>query len=323
MKKKSKSSLTSSQKSVPFYNEGDRPPNDKSRYYYVADASMLIDDVQLSILPFPNRAKDEYEIKLTSSDAAVEALLIDAIETHYGRDELTFSVYEFFKQCAGVLMAYGQAGYEIVYFSTSEGQIDSVRLSLIAPSGFIVRKGKFQQYQMMPTSDGSNLNETFVDLPADSVLLFQLPENMRARHDQMMQSLVFVGENIFPKFAIANMINRTVPFFHDDYSLSRNIAVAKATQHIGWNARNYGIEYRFEHYVWHRQLIFYKFLCNLRESILRTLNEGLTRIGGRMGFSAELSFENLPTANDVETALEKLHNGNLKTFNQVLKPFGP
>jgi hypothetical protein len=323
MKKKSKSSLTSSQKSVPFYNEGDPHLNDKSRYYYVADASMLIDDVQLSILPFPDRAKDEYEIKLTSSEATVEALIIDAIETRYGRDDLTFSVYEFFKQCTGVLMAYGQAAYEIVYLSTSEGKIDSVRLSLIAPSGFVVKEGKFQQYQIIPTSDGPNLSERFVDLPAESVLLFQLPENMGVGHDQMMQSLVFVGENIVPKFAIPNMFNPTVPFSHDDYSLSRNVAVAKATQHIGWNARNYGTEYRFEHYVWHRQLIFYKFLCILREGILRTLNEGLTRIGGSMGFSAELSFENLPTANDVNTAMEKLHNGDLKTFNEVLKPFRP
>ena len=320
--KKSESSLTSSQKSVPFYDEADPHLNDKSRYYYVADASMLIDDVQLSILPFPDQAKD-YEIKLTCSDATVEALIIDAIEIRYGREDLTFSLFEFFKQCAGVLMAYGQAAYEIVYLSTSEGKIDSVRLSLIAPSGFVVKKGKFQQYQMIPTSDGPNASERFVDLPAESVLLFELPENIKAGHDQMMQSLVFVGENIFPEFAIPNMLNPTVPFSHDDYSLSRKIAIAKATQHIGWNARNYDTEHRFEHYVWHRQLIFYKFLCILRERILQTLNEGLTRIGSRMGFSAELSFENLPTANDVDTALQKLHNGDLKTFNEVLKPFRP
>jgi hypothetical protein len=73
----------------------------------------VIDDVQFSILPFPDRAKDEYEIKLTCSDATVESLIIDAIETRYGREDLTFSLSEFFKQCAGVLIAYGQAAYEI------------------------------------------------------------------------------------------------------------------------------------------------------------------------------------------------------------------
>ncbi|HEY6806130.1 MAG TPA: hypothetical protein VI306_21295 [Pyrinomonadaceae bacterium] len=284
---------------------------------------MLIDDVQLSILPFPDRSRDddEYDIKLTASDATVETLIIDAIESQYGREDLRYSLYEFFKQCAGVLMAYGQAAYEIVYLSTNEGKIDSVRLSLIAPSGFITKRVKFQQYQSTPTAEGSNQRGSFINLPAESVLLFKLPENMRARHDEMMQSLVFVGENIVPKFAIANMVNPTVPFSHDDYSLSRSIAVAKATKHIGWNARNYRNEHRFEHYVWHRQLIFYKFLCILREGILRTLNEGLTRIGSRMGFTAELSFENLPTANDADSALEKLHKGNLKTFNDVLKSF--
>lgn len=321
MKKKSKAGLISTQKSVPFYNEADQRLNDKSRYYYAAETSMLIDDVQLSILPFPDRSKDEYEIKLTASDSNVEALIIDAIETRYGRNDLTYTLYEFFKQCAGVLIAYGQAAYEIVYLSTSDGKFDSFRLSPIAPSGLIAKKGKFQQYQATPMADGTNLREGVVDLPAESVLLFELPENVRAGHDQMMQSLAFAGENFIPEFALPNMVKPTILFSLDDYSLSRNIAVAKATQRIGWNARNYGTEYRFEHYVWHRQLIFYRFLCNLRENILRTLNEGLTRIGERMGFRAELSFENLPSVDDVDTALKKLHDGDLKTFSEVLDPF--
>jgi len=321
MKKKSESGLTSSQKSVPFYNDADLRLNDKSRYYYAAETSMLIDDVQLLVLRIPKRAKEGYEIKLSASDPRVEALIINAIESRYGRNELTHSVYEFSKQCAGVLIAYGQAAYEIVYLSTSDGKIDSFRLSPIAPSGFIAKKGKFQQYQVTPIADGTKLRKQLVDLPADSVLLFELPENVRAGHDQMMQSLAFAGENFIPEFALPNMVKPTVPFSLDDFSLSRNIAVAKATQQIGWNARNYGTEYRFEHYVWHRQLIFYKFLCNLREGILRTLNEGLTRVGERMGFRAELSFENLPSADDVDAALKKLHDGDLKTFSEVLDPF--
>jgi hypothetical protein len=321
MKKKSRAGLISTQKSVPFYNEASPHLKDKSRYYYAAETSMLIDDVQLLVLPIPRRTKKDYEIKLSASDPSVEALLINAIESRYGRNDLTYSIYEFSKQCAGVLIAYGQAAYEIVYLSTSEGKIDSFRLSLIAPRGFITKKGKFHQYQATPIADGTNVREELVDLPADSVLLFELPENVRAGHDQMMQSLAFAGENLIPEFALPNMVKPTIPFSLDDYSLSRNIAVAKVTQRIGWNARNYGTEYRFEHYVWHRQLIFYRFLCNLREGILRTLNEGLTRIGERMGFRAELSFENLPSADDVDTALKKLHDGDLKTFSEVLDPF--
>jgi hypothetical protein len=41
-----------------------------------------------------------------------------------------------------------------------------------------------------------------------------------------------------------------------------------------------------------------------------------------MGFTAELSIEGLPNSGDVDVALEKLHKGDLTTFDEVLKPFG-
>jgi hypothetical protein len=325
MRRKPKNDLISSQRSVWFYSdmvENDPNLNKKSNYHYISETSMLVDDVQSATLPIPRYSEKSYQINLSASDPKVEDLIIGAIETQFDRNDLTEAIYDFFQQCVGVVMAYRYAGYEIVYFSTEEERIDSFRLALIPPSAFFIGKNKFQQYVPPQIASELHLEKQYIEFPAENIAIFQLPEYVKAQHAQIMESLAFLGENLFPKFALENMYNPTIPFSQGDYFLSREIALAKATQIIGWNARNYSNEHKFEHYVWRRQLIFYKFLCSLRETILQTLNEALTRIGNKMGFTAELSIEGLPSAGDVDIALEKLQKGDLKTFNEVLKPFG-
>lgn len=323
MRRKSKDEFISSRKSIWFYSDmvkDDPILNNKSIYHYLSKTNMLIEDVSLSCLP-SNYGEEKYKIKLVASDSKCENLIIDAIETRYDREDLTNSIYEFFHKCVGVVMAYGYAGYEIVYFSTKEGKIDSFNLVLIPPSAFISKKNRFQQYIPLEIAKERDLKGQYIDLPSEDILLFELPKYVKSHHKQMMESLAFLGGNLFPEFALENIYKPKIPFSQSDYLLSREIALSKATQIIGWNARNYNNEYKFEHYVWHRQLIFYKFLCNLRETILKTLNEGIKRIGNKMNFECQLIIEGLPTAKDAENALEKLHKGELKTFTEVLGMF--
>lgn len=324
MRRKSKPDLISSRQSVWFYSDmvADDPNlNKKSAYYGASETTMLIDDVRSMTLPVPEYSRKSYRVNLSASDPKLEGLITDAIETQYDQQDLTDAIYEFFQQCIGVIVAYGRAGYEIVYFSTGGGEIDSFQIALIPPSAFIINKNKFQQYVPPEIASELKLERQYIEFRSENIVLFELPEYVKAQHDQMMESLAFIGKNLFPKFALENMYKPTIPFSQADYFLSREIALAKASRIIGWNSRNYSNEYKFEHYVWRRQLIFYKFVCSLRATILQTLNEALTRIGGKMGFTAELSIEGLPTAADVDAALRKLQEGDLKTFDEVLKPF--
>jgi hypothetical protein len=324
MRKKPKDGLISSRKSVWFYSDmvGDDPIlNNKSFYHYSSNTNMIIDDVDSSCLPIPDFPKNKYKVNLITSDSRCEDLLIGAIETRYGRENLTNSIYEFFNQCVRVVMTYGYAGYEIIYFSTQDGKIDSFWLSLIPPSAFIIKKDKFQQYVPLEIVNERDLEGQYIDLPKNDVLLFEIPEYIKSDYEQMMESLAFLGKEVFPDFALENIFKPTIPFSQSDYLLSKEIALAKATRVIGWNARNYSNEYKFEHYVWQRQLRFHKFLCILRETILKTLNEGLKRIGNNLDFEAKLVIEGLPTVLDAENALEKLKNGEIKTFSEVLDIF--
>jgi hypothetical protein len=324
MRTKSKKGLVSSQKSVWFYSdmiESDSNLDLKSRYHYISETSMLIDDVQLMTLPVPRYSDKNYQIKLSTPDLRAESLILDAIDTQYERTDLTEAIYEFFQQCVGVMMAYGHAAYEIVYYSTEEGILDSFRIAIIPPSAFINKRGKYRQYVPSQVSKERGLEERYIDLPSEDILLFELPQNVKENHQQTMDSLAFLGQNLFPQFALDNLYNPTVPFSQSDYLLSREIALAKSTQMIGWNARNYNTEYKFEHYVWHRQLVFYRFICTLRQTILQTFNNGLATIGEKLSFKTDLLVDGLPTTQDVDFALKRLQEGDLRTFDEVLKTF--
>lgn len=324
MKKKKKVGLISSQTSVWFSSditETDPVLNKKAAYYYLAETSMLVDDVKLRILPFPDNSEKRYKVKLVASEPECQDLVMDAVDVKYSRGYLTDSIYHFYEQCVRVLMVYGYAGYEIVYFSTEDGKLDSFRLALIPPSALIVSKNSFQQYVPQQIASERKLKNQFIELPSENILLFELPEYIKPHHKQIMESLAVLAGNLFPKFFLENMYRPKFLFSQPDYLLAREIALTKVTQVIGWNARKYDSEYKSDFYVWYRQLIFYKFLCSLRETILNTLNEGLRRVGNKMDFNAELSFEGLPTVEDAENALQKYCKGEFASFRDALKIF--
>lgn len=324
MRKKSREGLVSSQRSIWFYSDsikGDPRLDKKSAYYRITETIMLIDDVKSSCMPVPRYSRKKYKLNLTASDPKCERLIIDALENRRSREDLPDSIYEFFQTCVSVVLAHGYAGYEIVYYSKEGGDIDSFKLALIPPSAFIVKRRKFRQYVPLEIANELKLKSQYVDFSPDDILLFELPEYVQPYHEKMMEALALLGQSFYPRWALQNLYKPKVPFSQSDFTLSREIALAKATRIIGWNARNYSNEHKFEHYVWHRQLVFYKFVCSLRETILTKLNEGLKRIGNKMSFNAELAIEGLPTAEDAELALQKLHQGDLKTFTEVLEKF--
>lgn len=99
-----------------------------------------------------------------------------------------------------------------------------------------------------------------------------------------------------------------------------NLALAKATRIIGWNARQLFQNEALEYYLTHRFLSFESFKIALRDNILKTLNEGLERAGKIVGFKAHILVTGLSSRSDVEAAMGRLKAGN-STFKEILEPF--
>lgn len=298
----------------------DRKLKDKSFRHYSSETSMLIEDLYNGVFPPAGFTSKKYKVEMEASDQKCNELFRNAIERQYPQHDLTESIYLFAQECVQCMATYGQAPYEIVYFEDGKGIDRAYLLNLIMPASFHVRKNGFKQYIPPAEVVDQSPEGKFIDLPAENILLFELPFEMK-HHESMMDSLSYFGGEVLPKFAVEDLMTQSIPFKQADYFRARELAVAHATKDIGWNARNYTSKNKLEFYVWYRQLKFYRFQILIRDSVIETFNEGLARVGKRLGFEAKLSVNGLPTMADADNALEKLLGGDLITFTEVLAPF--
>jgi hypothetical protein len=113
---------------------------------------------------------------------------------------------------------------------------------------------------------------------------------------------------------------KKTPYDFITHNHVRNVALAKTTQDIGWNARNLFEKESTEYYLINRHLKFEKFRIELRDNIVKTLNVGLDYIGKQLGFNSKISISGLPTLHEVNTSYDHLLKGDAP-FKEVLEPF--
>jgi hypothetical protein len=226
-----------------------------------------------------------------------------------------------------MIMAYEEAPYEIVYFWQSNDKnpqnevLVGFKLVLIRP-GTLIRKGKnVSQYVPLNIARQRNVKQ-YILLPQDSLLIFKPPAYVRGKLIQMLRSLSILSGPIVPEFTFPGENKpQKLPYDSGLHSHTRSTALAEATKLIGWNAGNRWFRKEVsDYYFYHRHLLFARFMIELRESILVTLNEGFKRVGGKMGFSGHLELQDLPTLADITKAQIHLLAGD-QTFEAIVKPF--
>ena len=89
------------------------------------------------------------------------------------------------------------------------------------------------------------------------------------------------------------------------------LALAEAGKPTGFASRGMFSKHVTTPYWIRMRLLHEKFLIELRQSLLATLNDALKRIGSRMGFECELKVDGLPTDHEVDIALNQLDSGSL------------
>ena len=99
------------------------------------------------------------------------------------------------------------------------------------------------------------------------------------------------------------------------------MARVQASKVIGWDGRFLiGSQDVTEYYKWHRLLLFERFKIELRDGIIATLNNVISRAGRRIGFAGQLKVKGLPTLTDVRDGQEALLTGS-KSFGEILGIF--
>jgi hypothetical protein len=99
-----------------------------------------------------------------------------------------------------------------------------------------------------------------------------------------------------------------------DFHKQQMVTVASETVEWGWPARGAWIDHTLEFFRIYRDIRFALSMAILRESILDSINRLLERVGPPF----HLVLNGLPTANEIESYLIGMQNGEM-TFDEALQ----
>lgn len=284
---------------------------------------MLIEDVHNGAMPYSG-SKWSVSARLDPAQSETEQLVEEAISRDDYRQDLYETVAEFVRECAGSMMTYGKAVYEIAYMHDTDDKPVAFTLLVILSSSISTQGGKLQQYIPESVVRESELISDVIELSPENFIMFELPAYVRDEYALMMDALHAQGTlTSMPDFVLSSMKGevKTVPFDLKKFSRDQNMAVAEATKLIGWNARQIpNDEFKTEYYDLHRFLMFERFKIEVRNSILLHLNKAIARAGKKLGFEGQIIVEGLPTLTDVQDAQKALTLGS-NSFSDVINRF--
>jgi hypothetical protein len=318
------SDLKRSQHSIIYYTDlihSDDPiVKNRPRYYEYFYPSMLVDDLGSGILPISQ--KEKYSIRIEPENLELEKITTFALsQRDYCGRNLIDVAYWFFKRVTMCLASYNECFYEIVeLLDPQTEQVQAFDLSPIQPMTVFHRRGRWVQYVPNSVSEKAKVSQ-YIPLPEDRLLIFRLPKRARDRWIDMMEALVSL--NGMPSdFGLPSLEpnDKKIPANFKAHHRLGDQAIAKLTREIGWNMRKYPHDGMLEYYWFHRFLLFEKFKIELREAIVTTLNDGLARIGKKLGMQGQIVIKGLPTLKDVAKAQEDLKTGQ-RSAREILNQF--
>ena len=281
---------------------------------------MLIRDVENAIMPL-HKAEKTVHVLLRPPDPKIEGLVASALAPSTYHEELSDAVFDFLGSCAQTITVYGKAAYEIVYLSAPTSDvIVGFQLVYIHPLSVMWRRGKLVQYVPADIARERNVMQ-FLELLPEEILLFIPPERIQSSLRGIIDRLQFLSNHIPGErflFGRQDGDSQDIPYDIAEHIRAEKVAVADAAKAIGWNARGHFREEALEYYLVHRQLLFGRFIADLRNSIVATLNDGLVRAGRKIGFSAQIEIEGLPSLKDIDEALANLDAGEM-SFRRALE----
>jgi hypothetical protein len=150
---------------------------------------------------------------------------------------------------------------------------------------------------------------------------------------------VFLGVRAFEYFdptVLVSLLNRRVlekiqsvtpdgyqwtdQSFQSHHQRQASELLGEAVKPIGWNARGSFNDCVLFYYWIHLMIRFERFKIELRDAMLNTLNDGIQRVGQKIGFNGKITIDGLPTLADVDAAIVNLKSGTM-AFSDVMKPF--
>jgi hypothetical protein len=114
------------------------------------------------------------------------------------------------------------------------------------------------------------------------------------------------------EFALAEQAIRGIsPYEFAEHKRLQTILFARATEPIGWNARDLFRDRQLEPFQVWRTIRFLEFKVRLRDRILCDLNKAIELAGVQVGFRAALAFRGLPTLETIQDLKDDFRSGRV------------
>lgn len=286
--------------------------------------SMLIEDVSLWVAPVSPRRGGRAKVVLEPSNRNAEQLLTQALarDSEYHRQGLSESVYGFLRSCTQTLIGYSAAPFEIVHLSPPDGeQVVGFELFSIFPPTLRERDGELVQYVPQRLAADGRLPPE-IKLDAERLAVFSLPDPVREILSESIYALNAIGRSRSMDLAVQSFEAGSQRLSYDlqSHQYAEHLALAEATKRVGWDARGLFRQRQSEFHVVHRQLTFFRFVAQVRDSILGQLNDVLDKVSQVLAPIGHVRLEGLPTVGDADEAIRHLRAGN-RRFKELLDQF--
>jgi hypothetical protein len=285
---------------------------------------MLIEDIQNNVMPYRGMTKWKLDAQIEPANEEALIVIERAISDRGFRQSLYEVVTHFTQECASLMMIYGRALYEIAYRYDPNDSVVGFEVVDVLPNSVEKVGKKLIQHIPEQVVQYEELGLDTLELSPENFVTFEFPVYMRHTYKRMMDALYAQGKiTSMPDFVLPNLKGEIppVPYDLNKFARDQKMAVAEATKLIGWSARDVPDDrFMTEYYHLHRFLRFETFKLELRTSIIKTLNEAISRAGKKLGFEATIVVEGLPTQDTIRQARESLDTGS-KRFIDVIHPF--
>jgi hypothetical protein len=134
----------------------------------------------------------------------------------------------------------------------------------------------------------------------------------------MMNGLAAAGQR---HMSLPALTTGELPYDFSAHRRLEDVAVSRLSRHIGWNALMNSSECQREPYQVFRALRWCEFKANLRDMIIRQLNDALRRAGEACGFSVQMHCCGLYGAKEINAARQQLEEGRCERLIDILEPF--
>ena len=294
-----------SRRSIPYF------PASRSERELQGHAFLLARDIPLGIMPFRSgREEGEFKVDLPGAAEGDLEWLADLFDIDEGRRWSAEDVVSNFVEEASNYIAYfGEIYCEILR--------ESERFQLaVMPAG---KMGRLPGYlvQWVPRADQKQVGKRYVLIDRSRMFHIALPQELGTprSHRQLLSQLSRVSKSV-PDFAFQGLdLGRSKGY---EFSVHR----AAADRYLELLTRRWGsvpslqrpIEGSSEYFYISRRLAFHRAQALLREQII----DGMNALLERLQRNFRIAVKGLPTADDLDQALVRLHEGRL-SFAEALQ----